>query len=382
MLDYPFNFSKIKAIFLERLNRFVIKAKIKDKEVLAYLPNPGRLWELLLKDIELLLVKNKKPAKLSYTVLACKKANTYVLLHTHLTNKIIKNLIMEKKLNIFKDYRIIKEEPKYGHSRFDLLLENEKTHEKKFLEIKSCTLFGKEIAMFPDAETKRGTKHLLELKELALNKEKTGILFVIMNPNIRFFLPAYHIDIEFAQTFLKVRDLIDIKAISLKWDKTFSYVTEIKEVKIPFDILEKEALNKGAYLLILKLKKFEKIKLSNKNWELKPGFYIYVGSAKRNLKQRINRHLRKKKNKKWHIDYLIEKTDWIKVIPIRTSEDLECRLAEDLSLLAEDKVLGFGCSDCRCPSHLFYFSENPINNSKFQNFLIYYRIDRLCSYLS
>ena len=381
-MDYPFTFPKIKGVFLERLNRFVIKAKIENQEVLAYLPNPGRLWELLLKNTELLLVKNKNTTKLPYTVLACKKGNQYILLHTHLTNKIIKALIKERKLDLFKDFEVLEEEPVYNNSRFDLLLKNRKTKEIQYLEIKTCTLFGKEIAMFPDAETKRGTKHLLKLQEISKNGGKTGILFVIMNPDIKYFLPAYHIDLEFTKALLKVKEFVNIKAITLKWDETFSYVTAIKEVEIPFSLLETEAQDKGAYLLVLELKKETHIVISKKNWFLKPGFYVYVGSAMKNLNSRIKRHLRKNKKKRWHIDYLIEKTASIKAIPIRASKKLECEIAQSLSKIAEETVLNFGCSDCNCRTHLFYFSKNPLNEEKFQKLLLFYRIDRLCSYLS
>ncbi len=377
MLNYPFRFPKEKAIFLERINRFVIKVRLKNKEVFAYLPNPGRLWELLLPETEVLLKKNSGKNRLSYTVLACKKENTYVLLHTHLTNKIIKKLIEEKKLAIFKGWRVIKEEPVYGASRFDLLLERIIDQKRKLLEIKTCTLFGKKIAMFPDAETKRGKKHLLDLGELTKKGKDTCVLFAVMHPEAEYFLPAYHIDMEFTKAFLKIKDLIEIKAISLEWDREFKEVVKVKELKIPFDILKKEAGNRGAYLLILKVDDF----ISVKGWELRAGFYVYVGSGKKNLDQRIKRHLRKNKKNRWHIDYLIEKAKIIKVIPIRTSEDLECRLAEELKKLSEASINGFGCSDCRCRSHLFYFSQDPIKSSEFQKFLVFYRIDRLCSYL-
>lgn len=383
MMDYPFNFEKIKGIFLERINRFIVKVKIGKKETLAYLPNPGRLWELLLKGRELILVPQKSKSKLPYVVLGCRKNSSYVLLHTHLTNKVITKLIEEGRLEQYKDFEILEIEPRYyDNQRFDLLLKSLSTGERRFLEIKTCTLFGKKIAMFPDAETKRGKRHLLELAKLSDKGFKAEVLFVIMNPEIEYFLPAYHIDYEFSKTLFEVKDKISIKAIAIDWDENFVYVKSIKPVKIPYDLLRSEMLDSGAYLLVLKLDKNMVLKLGNKERFLLSGYYVYVGSAMKNLLNRVRRHLRNTKNLRWHIDHLRMNAKLITPILIRSSEKLECLIAEDLERISMAKVSDFGCSDCKCEAHLFYFKENPLSYPDFQDILIKYRIDRLCSYLT
>lgn len=376
-IEYPFKFKKIRAVFLERINRFVVKVKIRKKEELAYLPNPGRLWELLLPKRWLLIFKNKNTSKLPYTVLACEKDSNYILLHTHLTNKVVKKLIEENKLDFLRSYKILKEEFKLNFSRFDLALENKNTLEKLILEIKTCTLFGKDIAMFPDAETKRGTRHILELAKLENKGIKGGVLFVVMNPDIKYFLPAYHIDYQFFKTLMEAKDKIEIKAIALKWDKSFTYVKEIKELQIPFDFLEKIE-DKGAYLLVFGLKNKERLKVGNLGERIfEKGFYVYVGSAMNNLTKRINRHLRKNKKLKWHIDYLISKAKDLKIIPVRSFEKLECEIAKELFLISQKIIPGFGASDCKCKSHLFYFSENPFKKEEFQRLIVEFRINRI-----
>lgn len=375
-LVYPFRLKKIRAIFLERINRFIIKAKIKNKEVFAYLPNPGRLWELLLPGKELLVFKNKENFKLPYTVLACKENSHYILLHTHLTNKIIKKLLLENKLDFWKDYNLIKEEIKVNSSRFDFLLKNKHTGEEMILEVKTCTLFNKEIAMFPDAETKRGTKHILELSELSKRGVKGGILFVVMNPEVEYFLPDYHIDYQFSKTLLEKINNIEIKAIALKWDRTFTFVEEVKELQIPFKIWEKIE-DKGAYILVFELKNKEKLKIGSLGEKIfEKGFYVYVGSALKGLTQRINRHFRKNKKLKWHVDYLILKASNLKAIPIRTFRKIECEIAKELSYISKRIIPNFGSSDCKCSSHLFYFSKNPINKEEFLKLINKYRMDK------
>ena len=97
-------------------------------------------------------------------------------------------------------------------------------------------------------------------------------------------------------------------------------------------------------------------------FELKPGYYIYIGSAfgPGGLRARISRHCRTDKPKYWHIDYLREfvtpLTAWVSYGP----ERLEHRWAQVFYRLEETiPVQGFGCSDCKCHSHLFYASNRP-----------------------
>ncbi|MFW3145924.1 MAG: GIY-YIG nuclease family protein [Thermoplasmatota archaeon] len=89
---------------------------------------------------------------------------------------------------------------------------------------------------------------------------------------------------------------------------------------------------------------------------LRKGTYIYTGSAKAGLRARVPRHLRKITTPRWHIDYLSQvttsKTVWRKPY----GPDEECGAARELSRRYEG-IKGFGCSDCKCGSHLFYIGE-------------------------
>jgi len=86
----------------------------------------------------------------------------------------------------------------------------------------------------------------------------------------------------------------------------------------------------------------------------KKGKYVYVGSAQNNLEKRIARHLKKKKRKFWHIDYLLAKKN-VKVINTyykKAGKREECKIA-CLLALTEKPIKNFGNGDCRCISHLF-----------------------------
>jgi len=93
------------------------------------------------------------------------------------------------------------------------------------------------------------------------------------------------------------------------------------------------------------------------------GYYVYTGSAKKGLRTRFLRHLKKNKKKFWHIDYLLSHAR-IKDILIH-SQKSECYWNNKLSELPDSSVLakGFGSSDCGCLTHLLYFKKRPELNS-------------------
>jgi len=85
----------------------------------------------------------------------------------------------------------------------------------------------------------------------------------------------------------------------------------------------------------------------------KKGLYAYVGSAQTNMEQRIRRHLRKEKRIFWHIDYLLNSgaARIEKVLHKQADKAEECAIAKALGERGAS-IAGFGCSDCKCRSHL------------------------------
>lgn len=93
-----------------------------------------------------------------------------------------------------------------------------------------------------------------------------------------------------------------------------------------------------------------------------PGFYAYVGSAfgPGGLEARISRHLRTGKRRHWHIDYLLESADVVRIWTITGNQRLECILARLLAKFRGARgVTGFGASDCNCVSHLVALPRVP-----------------------
>lgn len=119
---------------------------------------------------------------------------------------------------------------------------------------------------------------------------------------------------------------------------------------------------KGTYCLLINLKHDAKIAIGKLGkLEFKKGEYVYVGSALNSLEPRIKRHLSSQKKLHWHVDYLLTHKDAEIMDVIYTICDfkVECEVAK---IIAEEGVgiANFGCSDCKCDSHLFYFELDDL----------------------
>jgi sugar fermentation stimulation protein A len=135
------------------------------------------------------------------------------------------------------------------------------------------------------------------------------------------------------------------------------------------------ASNGGNYLVLLELPEERDIAAGSLGTiHFNAGWYVYAGSARKNLSQRINRHLRKvRKQQHWHLDYLSPAARLIKGFPIMSYRNLECELAGALKSIGGEAVPGFGSSDCRCGSHLYYFADPPLRNRAFVDMLLRFR---------
>jgi sugar fermentation stimulation protein A len=371
-------FNKVlKARFLSRPNRFLIRCELNGRAISAFLPNPGRLQELLLPGCVIHLIKKEEPGdrKTQYTAVAVERDGYPLMLHTHLTNEAARFLLQNRKVPELEGAQIVRSEVKVGRSRLDFLL-REGTQDI-LLEVKSCTLVGKRVAMFPDAITERGARHLRELARLSEEGIRTVVLFIVHWPFAQIFMPDYHTDLNFARTLLQIRDRVHVIPLSVKWNQDLSLSSEVKVLQIPWGYIEKEAFDRGSYLLILQLKTDRNIDIGILGKiPFKKGFYIYVGSAMANLSKRIERHKRLRKQHHWHIDDLRAVGEFHSVLAIRSSDRLECGIAQAMSRIAKWSISGFGCSDCSCKTHLFGMANHPLHTKEFHQLLQHFRMDR------
>lgn len=354
--------------FLCRRNRFVVECVTESGWTTAYLANAGRLWELLQPGAELLLSQSPAGAKHPYRVRAVDSDEGPVPLDTTAVNDTVHGLLSSARLPGLEGYRVKAREVSRGRNRFDFLLEGPSG--STLLEVKSCTLASRRVAMFGDAVSERARRHLLAL---AQSEEECGVLFLVHRPGREWFYPDFHTDLELGRVFLQVRDRLPLYCYSVGYDQELRVVGQPRPMRINWNLLEQEARDGGAYLVLLRLDREARVR----DFDLGAGYYAYVGSARRGLDKRLARHRRKRKRFHWHIDYLREQAEFVQAIPIRSSQDLECRLAASTEEVADWSVRGFGCSDCSCQSHLFGFGDHPLQLSRFTELLLEYRLGRL-----
>ena len=116
----------------------------------------------------------------------------------------------------------------------------------------------------------------------------------------------------------------------------------------------------GSYILIVELKDDLSIsigKIGKINFY--KGYYVYIGSAVNGLEKRIQRHLRDNKKMHWHIDYLLKYGIITDVFFKESTYKEECDIAKGLDENLKS-IKGFGCSDCKCESHLFFGTKERI----------------------
>lgn len=358
-----------KATYLSRKNRFVMEFLKDGKKMAAYVPNTGRMTEFRFEGRPFYLapVKSKK---FNYRVVATKYQDAYVILDTVKVNDIFDAILKEKILDEFPNPKEIQREYTIGNSRFDFLLDCE--NGKKLIEIKSCTLCHNGVAMFPDAPTKRGRKHIDQLHQLAEDGYETYIYYLVLNRNAQYFVPDFHIDFEYGKSFQKA-DNVNFRALRLNIsDPVSTDLNDTAQIPVKKSIVDHHCTKKGSYVLVLENKEDSKIQIGAiGNINFPKGYYLYVGSAMNNLDKRIKRHYRKRKKQHWHIDYLTKgKMDIIEDYKFRRSDRIEAQLSRKIEKIADNSIDGFGASDSQETSHLHYFTENPVKNQEVYNIIL------------
>lgn len=181
----------VKGVFIARPNRFIAHVEIDGKEEIVHVKNTGRCKELLTPGCVVYLSVSDNPArKTKYDLIAAEKLrdnlpSLLINLDSQIPNDAAEEYL--RKGTLFSEKAVIRREVKYGNSRFDFYIEDE--GEKIFLEVKGVTQEMSGTAMFPDAPTERGVRHIEELISCTRDGYKAYILFVIQMKGIDRLIP-------------------------------------------------------------------------------------------------------------------------------------------------------------------------------------------------
>jgi sugar fermentation stimulation protein A len=220
-----------KAEFIRRPNRFQGYVKFNGEEIMAHVPNTGRCREILTPESTVLLREELNPSrKTLYDLIAGYKGNKLINIDSQIPNKVVDEALKNKKIQSLVKYNIIQREKTFGNSRFDFKLSND-LGEEYYLEVKGVTLEEEGKAMFPDAPTDRGRKHLLELIEAKKMGFGAGVIFLMQMNNIDNFSPHDDMDRAFGEALrLACKNGVDIFAYECEVGENF--ITLSKSVKI------------------------------------------------------------------------------------------------------------------------------------------------------
>ena len=201
-----YNKEILEAKFINRPNRFNALVELEGEEITVHVPNTGRCKELLVEGVKVLLRKENNPTrKTKYDLISVYKGNELISIDSQIPNKVVMEALQNKKIEKLIRYNNILKEKTFGNSRFDFKLSND-NGEEYYLEVKGVTLEEDGHAMFPDAPTERGRKHLLELIEVKKSGRGAGVLFLLQMNNMKDFAPNDERDNEFGKALREARD--------------------------------------------------------------------------------------------------------------------------------------------------------------------------------
>jgi len=204
------------AISLRRLKRFSALVELEGKEGIAYLPNTGRVWELLTPDQQVFLVKRDNPRrKTKWDLYLFPLDKNLVWADPRAANSLVFEALKEGLPPKFQRFRSIYREVNFEGNRFDFLLLND--GQRCLLEAKSVTLVQEGRALFPDAPTQRGVRQLKALVAAKREGYEGSIIFVIQREDAHIFSPNGELDPQFSHALWEaVEKGIKIYAYSSK----------------------------------------------------------------------------------------------------------------------------------------------------------------------
>ena len=192
-------------ILIRRYKRFLADVKLPDGSLLTvHCPNSGTMLGCSEPGSPVMISRSNNPArKYPHTLEMVRAENTWVGVNTSLTNKLVRESLEYGVVEEFGRLDTIIQEVKTSeNTRLDFLLEQ--NGHSVFMEVKNCSLAENRAAMFPDAVTVRGTKHLRELAALKLQGHGAAVFFCVQRQEADWFKPARHIDPVYAGTLVQV----------------------------------------------------------------------------------------------------------------------------------------------------------------------------------
>ena len=200
-MDHVFNTPLVRGILLKRYKRFLADVQLEDGSIItAHCANTGSMKGCAEPNSAVYLSKSDNPKrKLAYSLELIETGTTLVGINTALPNRIVEAAIARNMLADLEPWENIRREVKYGtNSRIDILLESHGAA-PCYVEVKNVTLADGKRALFPDAVTERGRKHLREMAREVSEGNRAAMVYLIQRTDCETFSPAEDIDPAYAK---------------------------------------------------------------------------------------------------------------------------------------------------------------------------------------
>ncbi|WP_372950279.1 DNA/RNA nuclease SfsA [Mariniphaga sp.] len=221
----------IHGTLIKRYKRFLADVKLDNgEEVTAHCTNSGSMKSCLKNGAEVYLTPVTDPKrKTRFTWEMIKINGDWVGINTGNPNKLAFEAISRGEIPGLENYTAVKREVKFGDSRFDVFAENES--KKCFVEVKNVTLKEGKFALFPDAVTTRGQKHLKTLMEVKKQGLRAVMLYIVQRSDVEIFAPAMEIDPDYAKA-LKEAVLNGVEVIAMQAKVTPEKIELVKKLPV------------------------------------------------------------------------------------------------------------------------------------------------------
>jgi len=193
-----FDCELVEARFIQRLNRFAALVDMDGDEVMVHVANTGRMRELLTPGRTVLLRPAAKPErKTAFDLMLVDLGFALCSTDSRLPPRLVEQAFLYGRLEQFAGYQEACSEVTFEESRFDLMLSSDEGI--CYVETKSVNLVEDRVALFPDAPTERGRKHLGTLVKAVAAGHRAAAFFVIQRQDADAFRPHHTADPAFAE---------------------------------------------------------------------------------------------------------------------------------------------------------------------------------------
>ncbi len=361
------------AFFLERKDDYTIRVHLQGMDTACYLPAVGSEEVLLVPGSRIFVsASNRLPAGLFHRAVSTVYQKSYMPLDRQHSFRIVRELVKAGLIfGPFSDITGMKKNPRIGTDRFDLLVER-RAYPPLLVSVKLCALCHNGVALFPDVPGDGADIGSEFLPSSAPPGYDLCILFFVPSSRARIFMPNIHAGPGFCRSLLAAEN-IDRRAVGCALvDPIMVDLDSAHALVCDLDTARENNTNHGSYLLVLENATRREIPVGKLGLvRFEAGYYVYVGSGMNGVDERVARHRSIMKRHHWHIDRITPAPMRItRVYIIRSKLRLEDCLVERMERIAPHSIQGFGSSDSRKSSHLFYFPDPPNHHRDFMDLVM------------